>query len=230
VTCNFDSYAESYDADLKRAVAFARQDPVVFTQAKARVLLKIAETELGDLSAAAALDVGCGVGSIHRFVRPSFRELQAVDVSVGVLEHAKLANPDVEYSSYDGAVLPFAPGSVDLAFAICVLHHVLPQQWATFVSEMTRVVRPGGLVVIIEHNPVNPLTRLVTLRCAFDEGIVLVKRRRLENLMSRAGLKNPTTKYVVFSPWRRAMIERIEDRLGRLPLGAQYVTYAARPR
>ena len=39
---------------------------------------------------------------------------------------------------------------------------------------MRRVVRPGGLLCIIEHNPFNPLTRLAVVRCEFDRDAVLL--------------------------------------------------------
>jgi len=54
---------------------------------------------------------------------------------------------------------------------------------------------------------------------------VLVRRRRLERLMRQARLLDTTSRYILFSPWRGAAVERMERRLGRLPLGAQYVTY-----
>jgi SAM-dependent methyltransferase len=225
VTCDFDSYAESYEVELKRAVAFAGQDPSVFTEAKARTLLKAGEAMLGDLAGASALDVGCGIGNIHRFLAPRFSKLYAVDISSGVLDFARSGNPDVAYQAYDGIELPFESNTFDLAFAICVLHHVSPDRWGQFTCEMARVVRPGGLVAIIEHNWLNPLTRLVTSRCAFDDGIVLVRRRRLERLMRDAGVGSATSRYILFSPWRSEAVERAEDRLGRLPLGAQYITY-----
>lgn len=225
MSSDFDSYAESYEIELKRATAFTRQDPRVFTAAKARVLLEIAETRLGNLATASALDVGCGTGNIHRWLTGSFSKLHGVDVSNGLLEVARSSNPDVAYEAYGGLALPYESNSFDLAFAICVLHHIPLDQWDGFTSEMARVVRPGGLVAIIEHNPLNPLTRLVTLRCAFDEDIVMVPRRRLERLMRRVRLLETGSRYILFSPWRSAAVEGAERRLGRLPLGAQYITY-----
>ena len=132
------------------------------------------------------------------------------------------------YQAYDGVELPFESNTFDLSFAICVLHHVEPAQREAFTAEMARVVRPGGLVAVIEHNPLNPLTRLVTSRCAFDEGVVLVRRRRLERLMRGVRLRNTTSRYILFSPWRGDAVEWAERRLGRLPFGAQYITYGNR--
>ena len=34
--------------------------------------------------------------------------------------------------------------------AICVLHHVLPSQWARFLREMRRVTREGGEIAVME--------------------------------------------------------------------------------
>jgi SAM-dependent methyltransferase len=225
MTYDFDSYADSYEVELGKATSFARQDPRVFTEAKARTLLGLAETRLGELTKASALDVGCGMGNIHQLLAPRFARLHAVDVSPGLLDIARSGNPDVAYQFYDGVALPFESNAFDLVFAICVLHHVPPKQWAHFTSEMARVVRPGGIVAVIEHNPLNPLTRIVTLRCAFDEGVVLVRRRRLERLMRQARLRNTMSRYILFSPWRGSAVEWTERRLGRLPLGAQYITY-----
>jgi len=225
MTYDFDAYAASYEAELNSAISFAGQDASVFTEAKARALLGLAEERLGDLANASALDVGCGTGAIHGALAPRFGELHGVDVSWGLLDVARANNQDVAYQAYDGVVLPFESNTFDLSFAICVLHHVPPEGWAAFTAEMARVVRPGGLVAVVEHNHLNPLTRLVTLRCAFDEGITLVRRRRLERLLRSARVADPASRYILFSPWRGPAVERVERHVGRLPLGAQYISY-----
>lgn len=228
MTYDFDSYSASYEVELNNAISFAGQDASVFTEAKARALLALARERIGDIANASALDVGCGIGSIHRSLAPQFAELQGVDVSTGLIDVARANNHDVAYQAYDGVELPFESNTFDLSFAICVLHHVAPAQREAFTAEMARVVRPGGLVAVIEHNPLNPLTRLVTSRCAFDEGVVLVRRRRLERLMHGLRLRNTTSRYILFSPWRGNAVEWAERRLARLPFGAQYITYGNR--
>jgi SAM-dependent methyltransferase len=226
MTCEFDAYATSYEAELNRAISFAGQDSSVFTEVKARALLALAEERLGGVAQATALDVGCGIGSIHSALAPRFAGFHGVDVSQGLVDVARATNPGIAYQAYDGAELPFHSNTFDLAFAICVLHHVPKSGWPGFTRELARVVRPGGVVAVIEHNPLNPLTRLVTVRCAFDEGIELVPRRRLERLLSSAGALNVASRYILFSPWRGAAVEAAEHHLRRVPLGAQYITYA----
>ena len=53
---------------------------------------------------------------------------------------------------------------------------------------MRRVVRPGGLVCVIEHNPLNPLTRsLAVSRCEFDSDAVLLGASTTRKLMAAGG-------------------------------------------
>jgi SAM-dependent methyltransferase len=225
MSCDFDFYAETYDVELRKATAFAGKDPAVFTQAKASALIRLARAHLSDPTAATALDVGCGIGNIHDALEPHFAAFHGIDVSPRALDVARSTHPRVEYRAYEGLEFPFEAGTFDFVFAICVLHHVPPKQWRRFVEEMARVAHPGGVVAIVEHNRLNPLTRLVTLRCAFDEGITLVPRSRAQQLLADAGLDEVASDYILFSPWRNAKIEQMERRLRRMPLGAQYITY-----
>lgn len=157
-----------------------------------------------------------------------FRTLDAIDVSTGVIETAAAANPTVRYREYDGRTLPYPDEAFDVAFAICVVHHVPPAEWEPFAAELRRVVRPGGLALVFEHNPVNPLTRLAVYRCAFDEDVVLLGKRKTERLLAEAGLDVEESRYIVFFPWRAGWLRAVERRLGPLPLGAQYYVAARR--
>ena len=135
------------------------------------------------------------------------------------------ANPDVDYKPYDGTVLPYDGATFDLATAICVMHHVAPEQRLGFLREMRRVVRPGGLVCIIEHNPFNPLTRLAVVRCEFDRDAALLRAGQTRRLMADAGLRDADTRYFALLPWATPLARRIEHGFRRVPLGAQYATY-----
>jgi SAM-dependent methyltransferase len=176
-----------------------------------------------------ALDIGCGVGATHQYLTGVFRRLAGVDISHAELEIAARANPTVDYAAADGEVLPYSDATFDVTFAICVLHHVEASARPRFISEMARVTRASGLLLIFEHNPVNPLTRLAVGRCAFDEDAVLVKQQSLRGLMKANGLKICEIRYILFFPWRSAVLRRTEGMLRRFPLGAQYYVAARRP-
>lgn len=172
------------------------------------------------------LDVGCGLGLVHRHLGPLAGRLEGVDVSSGLVEEAARRNPAVRYRTFDGDRLPYEDGAFELTFAICVLHHVEPAARRDFVHELIRATRPGGLVAVFEHNPLNPLTRLVVRRCAFDEGVVLVGRRTLERLLADPATTDVRSRYLLFTPWKATWA--LERPLGGVPLGAQYVSYGSR--
>ena len=214
----FDRYGETYEAAVDEAISFAGKEHGFYLEAKARRLLELTRRYL-PAGRPAALDVGCGPGLFDRHLGSSF-ELHGVDVSPAMVERARETNPEASYRVYDGRRLPYDDRELDVTFAVCVLHHVDPPDRPDLVAEMARVTRPGGLVLVFEHNPLNPLTRRVVRDCAFDDGVELLGRRELERLYRGAGLELLGTEYLLFFPWRADTIER---RLTRLPLGAQYV-------
>lgn len=61
---------------------------------------------------------------------------------------------DVTFRSFDGEKLPLASSSVELITFIHVLHHVEPGGSSMFqlLREVHRVLKPGGVVVVKEHN------------------------------------------------------------------------------
>ena len=126
------------------------------------------------------------------------------------LAEARLRNPEVEYEAYDGEALPYDSATFDLSIAICVLHHVPPADWLGFIREMTRVIRPGGAVCIIEHNPLNPLTQLSVRRCEFDRDAVLLSARRTARLMAQAGLREIDSRYFLLLPSAASPARAIE--------------------
>jgi SAM-dependent methyltransferase len=224
----FDQFRETYETELNQAVAFIGQDADVYTAAKASVLVDVATRWFGDPTVVDVLDVGCGTGTTDSHLLGRLGSISGADVSEGMIERARSANPSVDYRHYDGRRLPYPDGEFDIAFAICVLHHVPPAEWAPFVLEMKRVTKHGGLVAIFEHNPLNPLTRLAVNRCSFDEDAHLLTQWRSKRLLTKAGLKNVSARNILFSPWRSRSIEAVERRVGRIPLGAQYVALGRR--
>jgi SAM-dependent methyltransferase len=222
----FDRVGDSYQAAVDEAISFAGQEHDFYVEAKARRLVELARRLLGPRRAS-ALDVGCGVGLVDRHVSSSF-DLHGVDVSPAMVERARAANPDVEYAVSEPRRLPYEDARFDLAFAVCVLHHVERADRLPLVEEMRRVVRPGGLVAVFEHNPWNPLTRRVVRSCSFDEDVELLRRGELESLLRAAGLEVASGEYLLFFPWRARLLQAAERTLTWLPLGAQYVVAARR--
>jgi SAM-dependent methyltransferase len=223
---DFDQHADTYREDVANAIAWSGKDVDYFAEGKANLLLALAQRRLGDPAKLRALDVGCGVGVTDRFLAGRFGQLHGVDIASDAVEKARKANPGVHYESYDGGALPFPDDAVDIAFTICVVHHVPPADWPVFAAEMRRVVRPGGLVAVFEHNPLNPLTRVSVSRCPFDEDVTLLRAGTMARLLEGAGLHPVERRFFYFLPVRDVAASRVERALRRVPLGAQYFVAA----
>lgn len=95
------------------------------------------------------LEVGCGTGLLLAQIAAFARSARGVDLSPGMLERARARGLNVvEGSATD---LPFADESFDIACSFKVLAHVRDVRRA--LSEMARVVRPGGHVIAEFYNP-----------------------------------------------------------------------------
>ncbi len=219
---SFDEYIETYKTEIQDSIGFIGQDVDFFIELKVDLLRDLAEKNLGSLNKIKALDIGSGVGLVDRFLKSSIENLYGVDVENGVVEKAKQNNPEVIYNIYDGLKLPFEDNTFDLTFAINVMHHVPPVHWRNFAGEMNRVLKPGGIAAVFEHNPLNPLTRIAVARCEFDRDAVLLSHKTLKSLLNEAKFEMIKDAYIVFFPFKAKFFRNIELGLGWLPFGAQH--------
>jgi ubiquinone/menaquinone biosynthesis C-methylase UbiE len=183
---SFDKYDKGFGAVVQSSIDCSGLPHSFFTAAKANALRELIATRLHGMRNPHVLDVGCGIGELHPLVRSMFGRICGVDVSTASVAQARIRNPELQYEAYVGETLPYESATFDLSIAICVLHHVPPPQRVGFLREMRRVVRSGGLVCLIEHNPLNPLTRLAVARYEFDRDAVLLDARRTRALMADA--------------------------------------------
>lgn len=220
----FDDYRTKYREVVQSSIDFSGLPHSFFMRAKADLLRELIAQRLG-LQRPAMLDVGCGVGSLHPLLRGMVGSLSGCDVSPECIEQARTDHRGGDYRAFDGNSFPFDDCSFDLVTAICVLHHVDPAARANFVNEMRRVARPGGLICLIEHNPLNPLTRLAVLRCEFDRDAVLLGAGKALRLLTTSGLREAGARHFLLLPWESKSARRIEAALSSMPLGAQYAAF-----
>jgi ArsR family transcriptional regulator len=96
-------------------------------------------------------DLGCGTGFATELIAPFVGGVVAVDQSETMLEaaRARLAGAThVQFLAAELEALPLAAASVDAAVCMLVLHHVEAPQ--AVLSEMRRIVRPGGMAVVVD--------------------------------------------------------------------------------
>lgn len=112
---------------------------------------KIRRYALDQLPEGRLLDVGCGTGYAVSLAKSEGREVLGIDASQGMLAKGRLryglSEEELFFASAEE--LPFEDSSFDVALACGSLVHV--PQIEKALSEMLRVVRPGGRIRIIDH-------------------------------------------------------------------------------
>jgi ubiquinone/menaquinone biosynthesis C-methylase UbiE len=99
-----------------------------------------------------ALDVGTGAGALALALAPHVREVVGVDLVPELLERARERATGLEHVRFvegDATRLPFDSYSFDLAGTLRTLHHV--ERPELVLAEMTRVTRPGGVVLVVDQ-------------------------------------------------------------------------------
>ena len=104
---------------------------------------------LGDLRGKRILDVGCGKGRFARIFHEEEpdAELWGLDISEEML---RFVPPGIHTRAGSMTELPFENDFFDGAYATESLEHAVEIEKA--VSEMCRVVKPGGRIAIIDKN------------------------------------------------------------------------------
>jgi len=110
-------------------------------------------TALGDRGRGHLLDVACGPGVVTAAIAPAAASVVALDATDAMLEKARarcarahLAN--VLFRRGDAEHLPFDEAHFDGVVTRLAVHHFADPQGA--LTEMFRVLRPGGTAVIVD--------------------------------------------------------------------------------
>jgi len=99
---------------------------------------------------AGVLDYGCGTGRWVDFLRGYGCEYTGVDLSSAMLAVARRGHPDAEFRKGDGLVVPYGDGRFDVIWSVAVVHHNPPDGQEHLLAEFARVLRPGGILVLLE--------------------------------------------------------------------------------
>lgn len=139
---DYDAFAAAYSAENDNSLANAYYErPAMLALA-------------GDVAGRSILDAGCGSGMLSAALRARDAAVTGLDASAGMLGLAKeRLGDDVELRLADlNDPLPFRAGAFDDVIASLVLHYI--EDWAPALTEMRRVLRPGGRMFASVDHPI----------------------------------------------------------------------------
>jgi ubiquinone/menaquinone biosynthesis C-methylase UbiE len=119
-----------------------------------------------------AVDLACGPGTLALRFAKHVRWICGLDFTPAILERARRTAEHeglvdkLTFAIGDAQALPFADSSLDLAVTSYSLHHISDP--ARVVSEMSRVVKKGGRIGVIDiEGPEDPKVRALNHRIEF---------------------------------------------------------------
>lgn len=216
---SFDGYAEDYDALLRDPLRdrFAGGS-AFFIERKCRIVAGRLRRH-GAQGRLRVLDAGCGQGTAFQFFTEPIRVF-GTDVSVSMLHEAQRRGPVAVQEPYQ---LPFDDDTFDAVYAFCIYHHIPDSEHVRHLRELRRVVKPGGEVMIFEHNPYNPVTARIFNRAPIDRGCHMIAPRALRATFHDAGFPDVDQGYFLFVPEALdGVLGALEPALAWLPVGGQY--------
>lgn len=222
----FDRHAASYDEELAKAARQFGYSECNVLIPKVEAALEIHE-RLGKPRQFRFLDFGCGPGRLvppFRAYFPPDAEYTGMDASEEMIVTARAAHPRESFEVASGG-LPSPRRKFDLVLASGVFHHIEDRLRPQVLEALRDCLADRGVILIWEHNPLNPLTLRMVRRCPFDQDARLVGARGMARIVRNAGFARVQVIYRAFFPFA---LRRWDNALGWLPVGAQYSVEACR--
>lgn len=221
---DFDKYAESYRTNLNNCFTPFHTTDIFFDKYKVRCIKEwVAENN----EAYYILDYGCGVGKIARLLAKEYPKssIYGWDISKESLNVARRESS--EFANLHFVDKLSESQKYDFLVVTMVFHHIEPNLRADILKQMKNLLKPGGKIVIFEHNPLNPATQYIVKTCPSDADAKLILRQKFIKLATSCGYKVELKRHILFFPWPSEFLWKVENFLRFLPFGAQYMVVMA---
>lgn len=217
----FDKSAE-YDEMLNRGISLSGEDKYFFIHGRFRDLVKNIP---GKRSIKTLLDFGCGMGDATVLLKQYFpgADITGSDTASEALKYARQKNSDEGTIQYVEIKDFQFKDKFDLCFVNGVFHHIPLEQRAGALKMIYDALKPGGLLVLFENNPLNPGTKMVMNRIPFDRDATTLTPSETRRILMQAGFRikgNP--RFLFYFPKSFRFLRPLEKFFVNIPLGAQY--------
>lgn len=100
------------------------------------------------------LEVGFGDGYGMNYLSDTAKEVAGVDIAPMNIPSARAKYPDkkLTFLKFNGLDFPFEDGRFDIVCTFQVIEHVPEAQWVAWLTEIKRVLKPGGALYVSTLN------------------------------------------------------------------------------
>jgi ubiquinone/menaquinone biosynthesis C-methylase UbiE len=110
-----------------------------------------------DVNPSMYLDIGCLDGNITASMADLFELTKKQTHCVDIINYKKSEDvaSKITYITYDGINIPYPDNSFDLVTCFMLFHHIDPSNIRKLMSEIKRVMKKGGVLIVREHDAEN---------------------------------------------------------------------------
>lgn len=165
------------------------------------------------------LDIGAGTGTISNEMKSNHQlDVTAIDSSTEMVDIAKKDYPDMKIIRMDLRKLEFQDNSFDGAFANYSLIHVPDSDIQSSLTEIARILKPGGYLYLALQEPITPMDKDGFYPVAYKQEV-----KMFINLMTESDAKDylEKTGFSIINIDRRAPKKEIEFPFNKLFITAQ---------
>lgn len=215
----FDRFAKDYRAEQDKYLKLTGEDSDYYARYKVHKLVSWLPQEQSKENK--ILDFGCGDGLMTNYLAHYFNnsKISGVDISDESIRIARASYDNIDFKTIERKI-NVADNSYDIICSAGVFHHIKEQDHKHWISELTRVLKPGGICVIFESNPLNPGTQYLFWNHPMEKDSKMLKHWYTKGLLKKYG-EVSTNHFCFFPKWFK-FLRVFESLISWLPLGGLY--------
>jgi ubiquinone/menaquinone biosynthesis C-methylase UbiE len=174
----YDNVATEYGEYAKHALA---QKPLD------RKILELFAERVG--SSETVYDIGCGPGTVTRYLKSLGMNIIGIDISAKMVEIARKQNPKIHFEQGDVFNLKLKENTLGSIIAYYLIINFLRVDIPTVSKEMFRVLRQGGILLLTFHVGENTIPIEEYLGKKVTMKFVLFQPEEIKAILQRSGFQ-----------------------------------------
>lgn len=132
-------------------------------------------------------EIGCGPGQVARYLKDRGVNIHGVDLAEGMVRSASRLNPDISFAQGDMLALTAADNSLAGIVSFYAIIHLRRDEITGALTEMNRVLEPGGHLLISFHDGEGELHRDEWYGQAVSIDVTLLNSDEMTDYLEAAG-------------------------------------------